>query len=221
VVDAGANIGMITTLAARLVGSTGRVVACEPNPDCCRRIEEVVRTNRLAGVEVHQCALGDERGETELSVPEIHSGGGFLIPVEESANNDGHRVQVRVATGDEVLGEELPKVDAVKIDVEGYETHVVRGLHGTLSAWKPLVIAEIMEGHLRRAGSSGEELFGLMNTHGYSALAVGTDKRTWLLRPRLTLRPVQGPRDVPHGTNVAWIDPGGGVMERVNRFLVG
>jgi len=223
VVDIGSNVGMITTLVAHLVGPSGRVEAFEPNPDCCRRIEGVLETNGLKHVHLHHCALADENGELDLTVAYDHTGYGTLAQVNEGERREGcRRVKVQVLTGDEVLGKELDELAAIKIDVEGYESYVVRGLHDTLAKWKPMVIAEVSEEWLRRAGSSSEDLFGLMRGHGYSAYALRVYKPGVFSRPRLALRHVEGAGNLNgRESNVVWVDQSGPMMQRVKHLVFG
>jgi FkbM family methyltransferase len=220
VVDIGANIGMITTLAAHRVGPTGRVTAFEPNPDCCRRITEVVESNALAHVDVRSCALSDEPGRLELTVPRVHTGYATLARVEETEEWSGYRrIEVDVLRGDDVLARG-DRLDAIKIDVEGFESHVARGLRQTLSTHRPLLITEVAEQLLRQAGSSGEELFSLLRGHGYAAFVMHVARPRRLSRPRLSLKPVDDPASIdPLENNVAWVDPDGPMMRRIERLI--
>lgn len=58
-VDVGANLGMITLLACRLVGDSGRVLACEPNPRLADRLEVLARDNGIEHLDVARTALGE------------------------------------------------------------------------------------------------------------------------------------------------------------------
>ena len=67
-VDIGANIGMITLLAARLVGPEGTVEAFEPNPDVYRRLSHNVQCNMLNNVSLHAVGLSDKDADLTLRV---------------------------------------------------------------------------------------------------------------------------------------------------------
>jgi len=85
-VDVGANIGMISALAARCVGPEGRVLAFEPNPDAMRRLRRLIETNDLAErIEALSSALSDAEGTMTLSVITEHTGMGTLseVPPEQ------------------------------------------------------------------------------------------------------------------------------------------
>src|SRR5262249_21706914 len=140
VIDAGANIGMITLLAARCVGPTGCVLSFEPNPDAFRRLVAAAEENDLSGI-VHPfpLALSDTECDAILSVITEHTGMGTLASVpreDQDLVSKSHRV--RMVRGDEVLSA-LKDPVTIKIDVEGYECHVLRGLARTLDAHHPMV----------------------------------------------------------------------------------
>lgn len=61
-VDVGANIGMITLQAARLVGPSGRVESFEPNPNCFATLERHLAINGIENVVAHRVGLSDTSG---------------------------------------------------------------------------------------------------------------------------------------------------------------
>ena len=66
VVDAGAHHGLYTLLASKRVGWDGKVIAIEPSPRECQRLEKHLRMNRCSNTELVPCALGEDPGETDL-----------------------------------------------------------------------------------------------------------------------------------------------------------
>src|SRR5260370_28122096 len=66
VVDAGAHHGLYTLLASKRVGWDGRVIAIEPSPRECQRLEIHLRLNRCSNTELVPCALGEDPGEADL-----------------------------------------------------------------------------------------------------------------------------------------------------------
>jgi FkbM family methyltransferase len=204
--DIGANVGMITLLAARLVQPGGRVDSFEPNPVAMSRLREVCAHNRLETV-VHTHALGmsDQPGELELCVPTAHTGTGTFarIPAEqESAGASRHKC--RIETGDRILLDLVQGPLTIKIDVEGFESYVLRGLHETIRRHRPAIVLETVPGHLRRAGSSVHELVELLHSHGYEGFALSTRRSG--RRHRLVMERLAQPSDV-HSNNAAWVIP--------------
>lgn len=164
VIDIGANRGDFALYAVRLVGATGRVVCFEPNPRVADILERDIATNGIRNVEVVRAGLGSERGELTLYVPNINSGQASFGKPDYS---DQYAVRAPVLLGDEALYGVRPKL--IKIDVEGFECHVIRGLEQTLREVRPIVLTEVNSEHLERCGSSQEELFSIMGRLGYKA----------------------------------------------------
>ncbi len=168
-VDVGANLGLYTLHAAGKVGSGGRVIAVEPSGREFERLEANLRLNGLANVTPLRYALSDADGLATLHVScEDHEGlntlGGFVHDGVTLAREE----RVRARRLDDVLAElGVAKVDAVKIDVEGAEWHVLRGAEGMLSASRPIVMIELLEKSLRLQNSSAAEVLGLLRRHGY------------------------------------------------------
>ncbi len=139
-VDIGANSGYFTILAARFVGSSGRVFAFEPNPPVCRALERHVEINGVGDrTRVFEVALSDlASDEASLFVTPAHSG--FATLAEGSGLAPDYlgkpvTVAVRSRTFDEWRHENhLDHVHVMKIDVEGFEERVLAGMMQTLRA---------------------------------------------------------------------------------------
>lgn len=215
-IDIGANIGMITLLAARCVGPTGLVHAFEPNPMVFERLQAAVADNELSQVTLHPYGLSDQQAELTLSVVTEHTGMGTLGQVTEKDQPlISKQYQVPVYRGDDVLSNKLSGVTFVKLDVEGFETHVIRGLSSTLRRFRPVVLTEIIAGYLERADSSVEELCEVMHDYGYEAFNMEIKRATWC--HRLRLRKVS---DHEMTDNVAWLHPDSTSFSRLEAWMV-
>jgi len=202
-VDIGANIGLMTLLAAHAVGPTGVVYAFEPNPDCCERIRLHVTRNGLTQVHVHPVGLSDQDAMLSLTREtgsSVH--GSFAPPPDEATVTARYAVPVR--RGDDLLGRApINRPMVIKIDVEGFECRTLRGLAATIERHTPIVLAEVVAGHLARAGSTVAELFDLMHGFGYTGCAIAIVRR-WM-RYRLHLVPVTTAETMPPAaTDVLW-----------------
>jgi len=177
-VDAGANEGIYTLFAAKKVGPQGRVVAIEPSVRERALLEANIALNRLGNVRVHGVALGEAHGTVELRLAEAaHAGqntlGSFIYQgVRESA-----LATVPMVTLDELL-DGAPRVDFIKLDVEGAELRVLRGALATLARCKPELLIEVSPEALRRQSGSREEVFDLLRGLGYRL--AGFDPRSGL-----------------------------------------
>jgi len=188
VVDAGANIGYMTSLLAARVGPTGRVLAFEPHPMLAellrRNVDEMARTFPKAPIEVHQVALSDSVGTARLLCPEEFSanqGLGFL-----STGGDG--VQVPTIRVDDLLGDGV--VAVMKLDVEGHEPAVLRGASRLLGERRLRHV--VFEDH----HGSESETCQVFRSAGYTLFQVGWSMGGLILAD-LTAPPVCSPYEAP------------------------
>ena len=202
-VDIGANIGMITLHARSRIGDSGQIDACEPNPECLKKIEDHLRVNKIGNVQVHPCALSDEPGALTLQFTSNHTGTATLAAVK----NQGdvlRTIEVDVKVGDDLLASGQP-INVIKVDVEGFELHVLRGLDKTIKRSMPHVITELIEAQLKLADTSVAEVAELMFEHGYSPF--GINHRRHILRHVLALHPLQRNGSFDGFTDVLWVPP--------------
>ncbi len=133
VVDVGANVGYLTSLAAARAGADGRVISYEPHPAVFGMLSANVARWRehseVASVDARQAAVSDHEGTAELSSgPLFHVNMGLAALADADApagTNGANRIRVDVHTLDDVLGE--TPVGLLKIDVEGHEPEVLAG----------------------------------------------------------------------------------------------
>jgi len=182
IVDVGANVGYYSLLAARQVGPQGRVIAFEPSPYCCERLNRAVRDNQLDQLMIEPVALGDQPTNMDLVLGHhaLHSPS-FLI-----AEGQGEeRFRVPVTTLDAYLGTRaVSRIDLLKVDVEGFEPNVIRGAHRTLSDRRVRsIFCELNDYWLGLNGTTSAELDGMIQGYGF--------------------RPVRK-TTMPHGANVLY-----------------
>lgn len=128
-VDVGANIGVETLPAARLVGDGGKVVAFEPNPPVFAMLERSVRANSLDQVRLIAAAVSSIEGALQISVPSDNSGCACV----SSGEADGS-VEVPAVRLDRHAALVGVDIRLLKIDVEGHELGVLEGAEGILKA---------------------------------------------------------------------------------------
>ena len=145
--DVGANVGFYTLFAARKVGPTGRVVSFEPDPGTFESIRRSVARNGFDWADCRNLALSDRDGELPFFYCGDGSAHSLVAETAARANRYAGQEMVRVTTLDGLMerGElELPRVDLVKMDVEGEEPRTVAGMIKTLERFGyPPVWAEV------------------------------------------------------------------------------
>jgi FkbM family methyltransferase len=135
--EVGANIGAHTVGLARLVGSHGRVLAFEPQRLVFQTLCANVALNSLENVDCFWAAVGSQDGV--VTVPDLNPrqeynfGGVTLLGVQAGE-------QVPCLTLDRFIA--LPRVNVIKIDVEGMEADVLHGSEQVLRKFKPILYVE-------------------------------------------------------------------------------
>lgn len=134
-VDVGANVGLVTLLVADKIG---HAVLFEPNPAAFQRAQENLKLNGLS-FEVFPIALSDTTGTVEFE----DSGTSSCNRTVEGFTTSAPTITVPRTTFDDFLrgrSAPLPPVDAVKIDVEGHENAVLRGMRQFLKRDRPKLV---------------------------------------------------------------------------------
>lgn len=143
VMDVGANIGF-TAIALSVFCPDGKVAAMEPVPRTFSLLEQNLTAARATNVRCHNFALGAEAGELTMQGNPDFLAGSFVAD-KFSIDDGNHFVErVPVYTIDDVLEKTgLSRLDAMKIDVEGFELDVFAGARQTLTVFEPLVFMEM------------------------------------------------------------------------------
>ncbi len=179
-VDVGANIGFFTLLGAARVGAAGRVVALEPHPEVAPVLRGNVRMNGLRNVQVLQLAAADVSGTAALSGFVAGAGNSGVSTLAHASAAGVPAYEVRCEPLDRVLDDAgVAAADLVKVDVEGAEARVLRGMRDGLRAGRyhrvmvelhPWEYADVAEEFARMA----EE----MHTAGYRGWLVNESAET-------------------------------------------
>jgi len=128
VFDIGAYVGDTALWFSKAVGPQGRVYAFEPEPNNFEKLKANLERNKVTNVIPLQLALSENEGEMQIA-----SGGGSSAITETA---DG--ASVEVTTVDKfVEANKLPRVDFIKMDVEGHELKVLAGARETIKTVKP------------------------------------------------------------------------------------
>jgi FkbM family methyltransferase len=160
-IDVGANIGYFSVLAGHCVGESGQVFAFEPEPANAELLQRNIKLNRMQQrclVEV--AGLADQTGEAALYLHPNNLGDHQLYVSNPQVNS----VAVRLLRGDDYFADRPAPVRLVKIDTQGAEYQVVKGLMALLrtSGSNLRLMVELTPFSLRAAGNSGAQLVELL-----------------------------------------------------------
>ena len=140
-IDGGANFGIYTVAASKIVGDSGNVLSFEPSVESFPVLERNVKLNEFSNVKLFNSALSSEEGISRL----YHIDN---APNSYSLNSDSKKSttfeEVSTKTLDGIVNHNnIQKVDLIKLDVEGAEEEVLKGAKSLLLRDKPKVLFEI------------------------------------------------------------------------------
>jgi FkbM family methyltransferase len=137
--DIGANIGLTTVALSR---QAGEVVALEPSPANFACLERNLRHNDASNVRARQLAAGTGPGTISFH-ESAYGAGSSQVDERHMALAETATIGVPVTSVDRLVEEEaLSRLDFVKIDVEGFEIDVLRGMENTIRRLRPTVFLE-------------------------------------------------------------------------------
>jgi FkbM family methyltransferase len=140
-IDVGANIGYFALMAASIVGPRGRVIAFEPNADNYEMLRESTRANDFESIlTIHPAAVSDMVGMLSFSTGGLEGNGRIVNAVEAEAETIPLPL-VQAVTLDDAL-RECGRIDVIKMDVEGAEARVWRGMSELVRRHKPIIVFE-------------------------------------------------------------------------------
>jgi len=140
VLDIGANIGYFALMESKIIGPSGKVYAVEPSPVNYQRLNENIKLNKFNNIETFNLALGDRIGTAEMFISN-KSNWSRLIK-RDLPDKVNQIVDVEIQTVDHFL-KDKPKPTFIRMDVEGYEINIIRGMTQTLNLEKLGVFIEL------------------------------------------------------------------------------
>ncbi len=167
-VDIGANVGVYSLFVAHKFSGGVNVLSFEPNPKIHKHLEDSIKINHFEGfMKAFQMGVSDEMGVVKFSENLSDSGSSRF---EE--NGGSNCIQLPVVNFDDWYlnneKKEKSPIGCIKIDVEGFEVKVLRGIKNTLSKFKPALVIECLESNLVTAGYNSESLKNLLFEYGYT-----------------------------------------------------
>jgi len=192
-VDVGANIGLMAVYAARLVGPKGKVSAFEPHPTTAAILSENAALNALPQLHIHRLGLGSREEKTTIydDIEDNRGAARIHATVQESVG-----YEILVNRMDRCLDEqENPQV--VKIDVEGYELEVIKGMEKIIHKDAPMLIVESSAETNPGGSAHTEGLHQVLSSYSYRLFKGIKGKAV----PSL-LTEIRTPKEMPDHDNV-------------------
>jgi FkbM family methyltransferase len=161
--DVGANIGNHSLFFA---DRFSRVVAIEPNPVFCLAFRASVALNQLVNIQLIECGLGATAGRLAYQqTSATNLGGSHFVQSVEGSQAGMEYPTLEIKVGDEIIESlDIPSIALIKIDVEGFELAVLRGLQRTLVNQDPVVM---FESHPEMDRENAEATLSFLRQLGY------------------------------------------------------
>jgi FkbM family methyltransferase len=177
VLDAGANVGYISAVAASFAGHSGEVHGFEPLTECYARLERLRELNPQFHFRFNNVALGETKGFLPIAFnPDGDSRNATLVP----GKNFPESRQVEVLRLDDYIAANIrspQRIKVIKIDVEGFEFSVLKGLEKFLTVNKPLIVCEIKPWEVRNLGATLDDFDRYMRNLGYRACIIAGEEQ--------------------------------------------
>ncbi len=162
VIDVGANTGYYALIASAMVGEAGRVYAFEPEPESYKKLLKNIELNNFSNIIPVDKALTDRTGTIKLFLSK-------MSPIHSIAEPPECRGEIYVQTVslDEFLAED-PRVDIIKMDIEGSEILALRGMRRIIESNKSLkIFLEFLPRQFEAAGFTADDYFDLLKGYGF------------------------------------------------------
>ena len=180
-IDVGANIGYLSAVGAGFVKTSGQVHSFEPVPNLFERLLSFAQANPSYNITPHKCALGDGEGTAKINVfPPFNIGWCTMVPGFGADQKQPESITVPVTRLDRHIEEhKLRGITLIKIDVEGFEFPVLKGLKHYFDKTDelPAIICEIAPDAYPLLDLTPAQLSEYLAHYGYRAFSI-IDRRT-------------------------------------------
>jgi|LGVF01.1.fsa_nt_gb FkbM family methyltransferase len=160
--DIGANVGYYAMLISRLTGRSAAVYAFEPCPDEFKKLQRNLSLNDFRSVRTYQIALSDTTGNIGLTKKKK----GGLTRLSSSSEEAFHDVSC-TTLDDFILYNQIPRLNLLKVDIEGSEVNFLRGALQSISQFRPIIIIELNPNALKVFGNNVLEIVQILSKFEY------------------------------------------------------
>jgi len=170
-IDVGANIGYHTVVMAKIVGKTGHVYAFEPSPYNVELLKKTMELNGFQNVSVIHKAVSEQPGKSFL----YFSNGISAHSLTNFGYNNGG-IEVSIDSLDNFFKDLDKKINFVKIDAEGYDFKVIRGMKNILKTPNLKLLIEFFPERLKKTGESPKEFLEFLFENQFNVIDLKKNK---------------------------------------------
>ncbi len=168
--DIGTNFGYYTLLAIQN-NKNAIVYSFEPAPATFEMFNENLILNGFSTDNCFNLGVSDSAGRFRLYLADDDNSG--MTSLAMPASFSGKEVMIDVVSIDDFVDQkEIREMQLVKIDVEGNELNVLKGMEKTLNEFKPILFIEMVEQNLKKFNHSLSDIYGFLDNHNYQCFEV-------------------------------------------------
>ena len=181
ILDIGANIGYYTALFSQLAGERGSVIAIEPDLESYKYLSKSINSFNYKNVLSFRLAASDIKQKLPLFISKETRGDNRLYSTNQKLNS----IMVDCLTVDELLEEnKIENLDLIKIDVQGYEPKVLKGMLNIVRSSKKLILlSEFWPKGILQAGESPKEFLTMLRKMQFQLFELKKNGFLVLLKP--------------------------------------
>lgn len=139
-IDVGANIGLMSIFSSRAVGNKGKVYSFEPVSETFKIFKKNIEINKIKNIDAFNVGVSDSKGKSFIYT-NLYAGKGSSSFIRPADQNESKEYKISVETLDELLiRHHLTNIRMLKIDVEGWELHVLKGAEALLRSPQTAII---------------------------------------------------------------------------------
>jgi len=179
VIDVGANIGFFSLLAAKKIGSRGKIFAIEPLKQANNWLKKNLKLNSFENYKVLEVAVGEKQGTMKMYKK---SKSAEMIILDPTVSKDDLLIcgEINIETIDNIIStKKIEKVNLLKIDVEGFEHEVLLRCKESFKAKKiENIICEIHTKYLKNRGIEEQSLYTLLRKNNFLTKDIDIQEET-------------------------------------------
>lgn len=180
-IDIGANIGYYSLIASKLVGPSGKVFAFEPWSRNINILKENIKLNSISNITIVPKALSNAGSDdVKIFLPkEDNCGMASLVKINDEYYSGDFERTSAVTFADFLESYKPGRIDVVKIDVEGSEMNVLKGMAGSLADknFNPVILIELIDFTLSQFSTSVKDVIDYMAGFGFKAYKINSSAK--------------------------------------------
>lgn len=166
VIDIGAHIGLFSVCSSQLVGPTGKVICFEPTPGTYNILKQTLHLNHCTNVMAIQAAVSAQEGKTIFYVSNTEGCNDNSL-IKNKSEKDLNHFEVDLVSIDGIVRKYNLSPALVKVDAEGAELDVLKGLDHTMITQRPMIILGLHPAFIAMKGDSLKQIWDIIKKNRY------------------------------------------------------